>query len=227
MKFPYRLLAASFVALGLFPCAVDTSPEFTPTRRPEKFSTAFVRGELGIIPASLSARYKLIAWRYLSGLPLHPDEQASIVLNPTAGNGSNGGPEVWSRARKSLGMPDQYFLNTAKSSRLQPGVYYDNCLGDAFTIAAKTLAERQKAYADPVMLRAWLTAQDQVFQNCSSDKPVYPPDPSPSLTPLARADRRYQIAAAHFYAEHLEGAEQRFRAIAADEGSPWRDTADY
>jgi len=42
-----------------------------------------------------------------------------------------------------------------------------------------------------------------------------------------RADRAYQIAAAHFYAADFEEAERRFEQIAADPDSPWRWLASY
>jgi TolA-binding protein len=230
MKSLLRLLAASLVVSVLFPCAVDTSPRFVPRRIPEKFDTAFLRGELGIVPSTLSAKYKLIAWRYLAGLPLDRDEQESMMLHPAQLGDSSPAPmELWRKARNSLGAPRPqfFYLITEKSSRVDQGTYYNNCLDGAFTSAASTLADRQKQYANVDALKAWVAAQDLVFQNCSSDKPVYPEEPGSGMTPLARADRDYQIAAAHFYAEDLEGAEQRFRAIAADTNSPWRETSAY
>jgi TolA-binding protein len=227
MKSGYRLLAASLVITAVFPCAIDTSPLFVPVRRPEKFDTAFLRGELGIIPATLSPKYKLIAWRYLSGLPLDGQEQAAIlnVQNQTD-HASYDATNAWEAARGSAGLAEIFFLR-GKASRLDKGTYYENCLPDAFAVAAHTLNDRQKRYADSKILNAWIAAQDQVFQNCASDKPVYPDDPGPQLPPLAREDRLYQIAAAHFYAEDLTGAEQSFREIAADTSSPWHDTAAY
>ena len=230
MKSGYRLLAASLVVFAIFPCAIDSSPEFIPRAIPEKFDTAFVRGELGIIPPTLSSRYKLVAWRYLSGLPLDSSEQAAIPLKAKQAPGSGAKFDEWRKARTSTGSaaePGFFYINTSKSSHLKKGVYYENCLADAFTVAAATLYDRQKSYSDSALVQDWLTAQDQVFKNCSADQPVYPADPASGLTPLATADRMYQIAAARFYAEDLTGAEQRFRAIAADATSPWRDTAGY
>ncbi len=73
----------------------------------------------------------------------------------------------------------------------------------------------------------WVSAQDRVFENCSGDKPTYP-DPLPgTASSLQRADRDYQIAAAHFYAEDFATAEQRFRTIANDPTTPWRHVASY
>ena len=198
-----------------------------PLRRPEKFNEAFIRGKLGIIPSTLSGKYKLIAWRYLAGLPLDRQEQEAILAGEKRDDASYQATEQWLTARKLAGVTDNIFINTVKASDLEQCVFYVNCLADAFTTWARTLNDRQKLYASRNMLNAWIAAQDGVFRNCISDQPVYPEDPGPGLTPLARADRMYQIAAAHFYAEDLEEAEQRFGAIAADSNSPWRDTAAY
>ena len=227
MKRAYKLFAASLLVAAIFPCSIDTSPSFFPVRRPEKFDSTFLRGELGIIPSTLSSRYKLVAWRYLAGLPLDVREQKAILDREKREDTSYQAKEQWQTVRKLAGGSDIYFFNTSKASRLDQGAYYDNCLADAFTTAAHTLSDRQKLYADSNLLNGWLVAQDQVFKNCTSNQPEYPGDPGTELTPLARADRMYQIAVAHFYAEDLKGAEQRFRAIADDNNSPWRDTSAY
>ncbi|HUE38080.1 MAG TPA: hypothetical protein VMR29_01160, partial [Candidatus Binatia bacterium] len=47
----------------------------------------------------------------------------------------------------------------------------------------------------------------------------------PDDPPLVRADRAYQIAAAHFYAHDLDTATAEFDAIAKDSSSPWHAIA--
>lgn len=228
MKSGYRLLAASLVISAIFPCAVDTSPEFIPQHVPEKPDTAFLRGALGIIPATLSDQYKLIAWRYLAGLPLTPGEQQAFPpnrVNIGSSDDAFDSARKWQQARN--GGAGISFLNTDKASRIDKGGFYTNCMPDAFATAVKTLNDRRQQYPNAALLEAWETAQDRVFENCSGENPVYPSDPDPAMTPLARADRMYQIAAAHFYAEDLDGAGQRFHAIEADSNSPWHDTAAY
>jgi TolA-binding protein len=228
MRSGYRLLAGSLIVFAVFPCAVDTSPRFLPGYTPEKLDKAFVQGQLGILVPTLSEKYKLIAWRYLAGLPLNSDEQAAVLVPPPTDDPYNefGAIRGWRTASQALGAAAAPFYG-GKASRLDRGVYYINCLPDAFTTAAKTLADRRERYANVTLLTTWANAQGQVFENCMSEAPVYPPNPESGWPELARADRMYQIAAAHFYAEDLEGAEQRFRAIAADSNSPWRDTAAY
>jgi hypothetical protein len=216
------LLTGSLVVTAMFPCAIDTNLAFLPIHVPEKFDPVFLRGGLGIIPLTLSEKYKLIAWRYLTGLALNAEEQQALLPKPNAPyvDPSSG----WPNARDPN---HRTFVNTYKSSSLDKSAFYENCLPDAFLTAAKTLNNRREQYGNPALFEAWKTAQDQVFDNCSGPTQAYPDDPDPAMTPLARADRVYQIAAAHFYAEDLDAAEQRFRAIAADNNSPWHDTAAY
>ncbi|HWE53076.1 MAG TPA: hypothetical protein VG273_25015, partial [Bryobacteraceae bacterium] len=225
MKTGFRLAGAALFVSAIFPCAIDTSPLFVPRHRPEKLNSAFVRGKLGILTPTLSEEYKLIAWRYLSGLPLSQQEQVA-ALSPPGVDGSSKAIEQWRKARESAGLPVIYF-GTAKVSRIAPGNFYDNCLDSAFTTASETLADRMQRYPGKQAVASWVQAQDQVFKNCSGEMPVYPPDPDPGTSELERADRMYQIAAAHFHAEDFDDAEARFRAIAADARSPWRDTAAY
>src|SRR5258708_2481271 len=45
--------------------------------------------------------------------------------------------------------------------------------------------------------------------------------------PLIQADRRYQIAAAHFYAREFEEAANEFDSIAKDTNSPWASSGSY
>lgn len=67
-----------------------------------------------------------------------------------------------------------------------------------------------------------------MFANCSNEKNlIYPADPNPAAAKLIQADRRYQIAAAHFYAQDLETAQKLFRAIAEDKNSPWAEVSNY
>lgn len=91
-----------------------------------------------------------------------------------------------------------------------------------------TLRARQTQFGiDSPAVAEWVRAQDMVFQDCSGKADVIPPAAAPDLPPLIRADRAYQIAAAHFYAAHFEAAEQAFREIARDKTSPWHTIAPY
>ncbi|HEU4435265.1 MAG TPA: hypothetical protein VFR51_17900, partial [Pyrinomonadaceae bacterium] len=101
------------------------------------------------------------------------------------------------------------------------------CNKDSFETAVKVLTDRTAEYRNETApLLSWVSAQDQVFSNCSSGTSI--PDPLPSdARLLARQDRAYQIAAAHFYSANFDEAQKRFAEISADDKSPWHFVASY
>lgn len=77
-------------------------------------------------------------------------------------------------------------------------------------------------------VRSWLDAQDTVFDNCGGPTSATSklPDGAPKQLPaILRSDRDYQIAAAYFYEQDWDEAEQRFQTIAQDSSSPWQRIA--
>jgi hypothetical protein len=104
---------------------------------------------------------------------------------------------------------------------------YYNCPEDAFKAAAKTLNERiAKFGAASPQVKDWVLAQDQVFQNCSAGQTI-PAPANPGSQPILQADRNYQIAAANFYSQNYDAADNLFTGIAADKNSPYRTLAPY
>jgi hypothetical protein len=104
---------------------------------------------------------------------------------------------------------------------------YLNCLPEAFQSAINTLQNRTQKYgASNPELVAWINAQDQVFSNCVQGENI-PIPLDANTSPLARADRQYQIAAAYFYAGDFVKAVAAFQAIADDPASPWSRMARY
>ena len=102
--------------------------------------------------------------------------------------------------------------------------------GSSFSIARITRFARRRLPCKSVSekfgseseeVREWAEAQDIVFSNCQDGEEI-PPDARNDLDPLIRADRAYQIAAAHFYSGHFAEAAARFQAIRHDDDSPWR-----
>jgi hypothetical protein len=73
-------------------------------------------------------------------------------------------------------------------------------------------------------LKAWLVAQDMVFQNCSEGSGIPEKLPAGSDA-LDRDDRDYQIAAAHFYSGQFVVARDEFLTIGKHAESPWRTGA--
>jgi hypothetical protein len=230
-----RYRGAIFAVLGaaalLFACSPDVGPFFTPPEIPEN-QIAFNSGKIGLLTPALTKENELIAFRLLSGLKM---DQGSTTGGRKAavpvdrGHFPLTGQEAWLEARKAIqNPPAPAFINAYRSkSSGDQYVYYENCLGDAFLTATRTLEDRRVSYGSAAAIVNWASAQDRVFENCSSDKPDYP-DPLPGTgSSLQRADRDYQIAAAHFYAEDFAQAEQKFRTIANDPGTPWRHVASY
>jgi hypothetical protein len=217
----------------LFPCSFDMSPRFVVRTRPERPRKAFLAGRPGILTPSLEKRYKLIAWRYLSGLPLNSAEQKAFVpvKSGNRGNGATGLWEQWRAARNAVDGTDpadsSAFFTGFRQSRISPETWYENCLNDAIATATTTLVDRRARYAGSALLRDWVQAQDTVFSHCSQDATLWPPNPETSMPALAQADRRYQIAAAHFYGEDLDEAEKLFREISENPDSPWRAMGAY
>src|SRR6185369_16662589 len=75
-------------------------------------------------------------------------------------------------------------------------------------------------------VRAWLTGQDAVFQNCQGGGAL-PEQLGPASPVWLRKDRDYQIAAALLYSLKFDEAKNRFEKIAADGDSPWQGTPEY
>jgi hypothetical protein len=227
-----RYTGASFAALGasalLFACATDVGPFFTPPETPEN-QLAFNGGKIGLLTPALTKENELIAFRLLSGLKM--DQGPASTGGSTTGRSNDPivGQEVWLEKRKTIqDPPAPVFINAyrTKSSGDQY-VYYENCLDDAFLTAVRTLEDRRVSYQSAAAIRNWASAQDRVFENCSGEKAAYPNPLPVAASALQKADRDYQIAAAHFYAEDFAEAEQRFRTIANDPMSPWRHVAAY
>lgn len=229
MKRAAAVFAAICSAAVVFACAIDIGPFFKPGEYPEDQS-AFRRGQVGLITPDLNKADELIAFRYLSGLTLDDPDAIHVGREPSITNAevSATGMQAWFKARQDVsGLPRAGYFSPYRSSRSSPYVFYLNCLDDAFVMAGRTLIDRRQRYASESEFKDWVRAQDEVFVNCSGKNPAYPLEPAPELPALARADRQYQIAAAHFYAEDLETAEKLFSAIAEDGNSPWHKIGAY
>ena len=205
---------------------------FVPGNEPQVSQEDFVAGKLGIVIPTLRRSYLVVAYRYLSGLPLDDKYHQEVldVWNRNAGPApDNDGTKTWNQARiKVAGVQagTEYDVYSPVSAA-QPYQTYLNCSKDAFETAAATLAARiQKYSADSAAVREWVSAQDQVFKNCDGKAQVIPAvlDSNDSLL---RADRNYQIAAAQFYARKFDDAASSFDAIAKDSASPWAEMGPY
>jgi len=225
------LVASSLVVIPIHSCGpFFESAVFTFQNRPDGPDSDFAAGKIGILLPSFRSAYFIVAYRYLSGVKLSSQQQAAAL-------------QVWQKNvtpeqvdvekdvagwRKIRGFPPQVVISPyAVVSEEQPYFKFVNCQADAFQNAAKTLQDRiAKFGAASPEVQEWVTGQDKVFANCDGQEEVIPAALN-SGPPLLRADRAYQIAAAHFYSRNFDDAVKEFDAIAQDAASPWAGISPY
>ena len=214
---------------------------FTYTLHPDVPLTSYAQGQLGILQPTYAQSYLYVAYRHLIGMGFDQEEQVALLalwdarLNPQAdlwNPNASVAVKAWSEVRARIaaaGPPPQ--INVFKALEARNGVFYYhefvNCTADAFQTAAHTLTARIDQFGvDSIDVLDWVRAQDQVFSNCSGGRAI-PTPAAPQSPEILQKDRAYQIAAAHFYAGDLGGAERLFRDIADDPTSQWRPLAPY
>lgn len=202
--------------------------------------TSFLNGHLGVVQQGLRPRYLALAYRILAGPPLNAEEKSAILDANRVAHDANPEtpPEVQSLYKAALEWNQQRLkvnpasgdvpLSLYSSARTVPGQQwqdYDNCLQNAFSNAARTLAARARDHAtERAELAEWVSGQDAVFSNCDANGQM----PSPVSKPKWLAyDRAYQIASAHFYRLEFGPAIDQFTQIAADTDSPHRSLAAF
>ena len=218
---------------------------FTYAVHPDFPLVKFAGGDLGILQPSYARSYLVIAYRNLAGVPFSAKEQqaalavwkARLTSDWYAGQPSGQAktkPQLWLELRQTVPGVAASGMNANDPPEIrmagQSYQWYYSCLPDAFVTASSTLRERiAKFGASSAEVKTWLSAQDQVFANCTDSRrnsgAVIPVAAKPDENPLIRSDRAYQIAAAYFYAEDFPKAEALFAEIAADKSSPWAETA--
>jgi hypothetical protein len=211
-------------------CGISWETVFTFRGEPDD-PASFAQGRLGVLQPTYQRSYLLAAYRLLSGTGLSHAERDAL-FNPAPNpllQASYTAPwlytQQWLAARATVpGLGPAPRIQTYRSNPPTDYYEYRNCPADAFHNAAVTLNARANHWGrDSERLRSWVTAQDQVFADCGSAHSI----PDATSDPELRADRQYQIAAAHFYIGDFQKAEQEFRAIAADASSPWHIIAPY
>ena len=240
----HPLLWTLFFVLIEFPaqtCGPDW-PEAVFVKRsgPDAPYDAFVRGRLGVPQKDYRLRHLVVVYRSLSGLPLSPEEQSAAVKanahfasswndvqqNPAL---QHPGFLAWVEARKGFGPVDGYVPQNPFGTQdaWQFDSYFERCLDDAFSNAARTLRDRAATYGGHSSdVTEWVRGQDGVFHNC--DKPKVSPAALPASAPQwLQYDRAYQHAAALLYQGSYDDALHAFSAIAADTRSPWSALSRY
>ena len=199
----------------------------------------YIQGRLGVLQPTFDRKYLFIAYRYLSGQPLTEEEKRSLTRAATSAEpesiwtgtfSATPAMKEWLDARgriPGIGPSPEIQSSRNAAGKSNEWRWFKNCSEDAFKTAARTLDERAKSYGiNHPGIKNWASAQDVVFSNCSKGEAI-PSAADPQLPKPFQYDRAYQIAAAHFYAEHYDTAASMFEAIATEKGSPWTDIAPY
>ena len=207
------------------------APSFTHLDRPDVTFEEYAAGNLGIVKPTFRHAYLFWAYRHMAGLGI--TEQAKEQYRPRGVSNKgrsrpNRGIDLWGSALRQVGVSRRHDWRFAR--RQVPGSewqFFSNCTDHAFRTAAATLEQRIEQFgAESEEVKAWVEAQSIVFSNCREGEEI-PPEARADIAPLIRADRAYQIAAAHFYAGHFEEAAARFQTIGLDADSPWRSWGAY
>lgn len=216
---------------------------FMPSFWPDRSLEQLAGGQLGVIAPDFDHFHLFIAYRRLAGKALKPQDIDRLrVFDPCWQDGSNGfhgkdwssslvmaaAQREWEAARTQPGLPA---IKPVKPSGSSVMGYMEsavpNCNPDAFRTAAQTLRSRIAAHGTTGWLHDWVEAQDRVMRLCFDAQGEMPQPSSAAAPDWLRADRAYQIAAAHFYAGHYEQSARHFSEIAADSASPWRSWGLY
>jgi len=239
------ILLALFTAQA---CGPDFFPDvFQLKLRPDR-PVEFAAGKLGLLLPTYPRADLVVAYRYLNGGSLTPAEQAgyepTYALDdpewekhwdaaPPAAKPEDDPVQAWKRLRDRYAAPVSAVQPQRTEATPEPGGFiaqsnYDNCNADAFRTAALTLQARAKTWGEKSSdLAEWIKGQDTVFANCPLPKLQLPAEAPAGASPLLKADRAYQQAAARFYASSFEDARKGFEAISHDENSPWHGIAPY
>jgi hypothetical protein len=231
-------LVVVFVRPGNGCAYPDVETIFIERFDPDGPYAAYASGKLGIVQTGYRVRHLIVAYNTLSGRGLSPAEQKAAVAVDDFYSNRAADTSAYTKQPADAGKQQwEKMFSTApeiKVERQVPGQNYasfTNCLDDAFAHAASTLADCRALYGKPNVpdtpeIADWIAGQEAVFSNCGGAGRS--PQPAPADAPLwLRQDRAYQTAAAAFYALDYDTALSGFRAIAADQASPWAPLARY
>ncbi|HEY9871783.1 MAG TPA: hypothetical protein V6D08_21700 [Candidatus Obscuribacterales bacterium] len=172
------LLAISSVIIQSLPaygCAFGLETLFSYSNHPDFPLRQYAAGQLGIIRSTYARSYLVVAYRYLIGKPLTPEEQSSLVslwnyrMTTVYDDDCPTGADQWLLARKAI--PGATRIDRIATARAvvssEPWQTYCNCQSSAFQAAATRLKDYITRYgAASQAVKDWLQAQDAVFSSC-------------------------------------------------------------
>lgn len=229
------LLVFAFVTNAL-PCGpAYLTPVFQYEHAPENPYENFAAGRIGIVKSTYNRSVLYAAYRYLNGGGFSAADQKALVdvwkaefdNKDYQDDDISDAVKMWVDKRKGV-VGDEEKPPEIYVEREYGGYdFFPNCTRNAFEVATETLSSRATSYgSDDKDVKEWIAAQDEVFQNCATGKDI--PGPADHSKPeWLQKDRAYQIAAAEFYSLDYDSAKRHFGEIAADDTSPWKETADY
>ena len=208
MKRPVSLLpfaiAAIFPFLSVQACGPFFSEDVFVRKLGADHFPEYAGGKLGVLLPTYNRADLAMAYRYLNGGVLSPDEQKSYAppksfsdqaresgmeaanqsTDPTYYNEPAGPADLWLDARNRYAPPHPEVHPVKQFNVVYRAGYflageYENCQADAFRTAVATLESRAKTWgAHSPELADWIKAQDAVFSNCGGSRDSYfnPPD---------------------------------------------------
>lgn len=224
------------------PFTVD--PLFSFTKHGEYPLASYTNGKVGVVPNSYGRISLFVFYRQLNNSPLTAAEQIQVVeaMQHRIGdhvsdvkasqpeNAQSQDPEVpafftsWMNARAKILAADSKVTTDKKVPDNYN--YYENCLGDSFNTAAKTLEARLAKFGVNENTKEWLNGQEAVFSNCGGEGKI-PEAVGANAPEWLIKDRQYQIAAALFYSAKFPESRESFANIAADQSSVWNKTSKF
>lgn len=236
IRFTLSLTLIFALTHTIMPCGPSyVSPLFTIKHAPEDPYLDYARGRIGIVKPEFrrSVLYAAYRWINANGPGLEEQNAMIDVWNADFKNKDYIDDDVteavknWVEKRKDVLGKDEK-VPTIYVEREYGGYdFFPNCTKNAFETATETLSSRIGSYGlDSKDVKAWLTGQDAVFSNCSSGDQM-PAAVAQGSPEWLQKDRAYQMAAAEFYSLDYDKAKEMFAAIAEDNASPWKETADY
>ena len=228
------LLTLAILLWGLAPAAWATGPLwpeirfFSRSGQDPQDDLAYFRGQLGILRATFTDNRLYAAYRIMLGRGFS-DGQAGQLLARCCDAPDTPSDSVtsWDDLRTRVLGATPAKQNTSFRQRPEEMRFFDvSCFPNAYRNSAVTLRARIADHgANSPLVREWVIGQDAVLLNCEADSPV--PDELPNAPTWLKADRAYQIAAAHFYRLDYARAGQLFAEIGRDGSSPWQKVARY
>ncbi|WP_322032652.1 hypothetical protein [Paraburkholderia sp. J76] len=182
----------------------------------------YARGNLGILSQDYGPLTLTVAYRVLTGHQVSNADLAMLSTVPTAWIDTWEPENNWNKARDSvLGAKDERGASISSNPAVP-------CQADAFNLATKELQRISDQFGNTnPLVNDWARTQDEVFAVCAGKDAKVPSLAADDAPGWFRDDRRYQRAAALFYANRLDESIDLFGQIAEDPHSRWHSLALY